>query len=135
VDATRHSAWQPSAADLAAASATATRPHTRVCARAGANINLLYVFLMIVGHTLLLLFPVRWLIRWVTNSAARHGRMTTAHFFLYLCIVLCNAWVTEFIGITTLVGAFQIGVLTPRNNPLETGIPAALENLVVVVLM
>jgi len=103
--------------------------------RAGANINLLYVFLMIAGHTLVLLGPVRWLIRWLTANATRHGRMTTAHFFMYLCIVACNAWVTEFIGITTLVGAFQIGVLTPRGNPLETGIPAALENLVVVVLM
>lgn len=103
--------------------------------RTGANIALLYVFLLIVGHTLVLAFLVRPLLRWLAGSSSRHGRMSTAHFFAFMCIMAVNAWVTEMIGITTLVGAFQIGLLTPRNTPLANGIPAALENLVVVVLM
>lgn len=102
---------------------------------AGGSVDILYNLLLLASHVVVLFVLVRPVVRAIAGYSHSRKRMTNAQFFSLMAVTLLCAYYADAIGISPLIGGFEVGLLVPRNSRLMETIPAALENLVVVLLM
>ncbi len=87
------------------------------------------------GFGLLMWFGVRPLLLGLERVFVRRGTMTQNLLALILLIVFASAYVTEWLGIHALFGAFVAGAVMPKNRAFVRALTERLEDLVVVLLL
>lgn len=103
--------------------------------RSTSSLGILWTLLLTIGELLFMAFIVRPVIKWLVKKDAGHTHLS-ADTFLYICLVLIVcAYIAEIIGLSALIGAFQVGLLIPRASNLSHHISEKLEYFVVSILM
>jgi Kef-type K+ transport system membrane component KefB len=88
-----------------------------------------------VAYALIMWFAVRPGVRWIEKVYRDRGKMTQNLLALILLIVFASAWVTEWLGIHALFGAFLAGAIMPKERTFVHALTERLEDLVVVLLL
>ena len=105
--------------------------------RSTSPLGALYVVLVALAQLLFMYFCLRPAIAELarrSDTGSAHG--VSADTFLVLCLILVgNSWLTEVIGLSSLIGAFQIGLLIPRTSMLSQVVSEKFEYFTVVILM
>lgn len=76
--------------------------------------------------------PALWRL---ARNYEKHGSLTHDSLALILLLMLACGWITEFLGIHALFGAFLAGVAMPRHHELSKEILQRLESVTVVLLL
>lgn len=93
-----------------------------------------------VAYVLLLLVLVRFLLATFVRMTMRSRRFATATIgqtflaFTFVFIFI-SAWITEFIGVHAIFGAFLVGVIMPRGTGIVVSLTEKIEDLVSIVLL
>lgn len=106
--------------------------------RSTSQLGVLYTILVTIGELLFMYFVVGPLIRWIARRSDRSGsnHQVSADTFLVLCLILIgSSWLAEVIGLSSLIGAFQVGLLIPRTSSLAHSLSEKFEYFTVAILM
>ncbi|KAL4247129.1 Monovalent cation:proton antiporter 2 [Abortiporus biennis] len=104
---------------------------------AGSGLTALWVLLTAIGYVIFLLFPVKWLFRWVAGrtGSLENGTPTTSMMTLTLILVLGSAFFTDIIGIHAIFGGFLAGLIIPKDNGFDIALVEKLEDFVTILLL
>jgi len=83
----------------------------------------------------LMLYGVRPLLRRLEEVHRRRARLTQDLLTVVLLLALGSAWVTEWLGIHALFGAFLAGAVLPKGRRFVHDLTAKLEDVTVVLLL
>lgn len=72
---------------------------------------------------------------WLERRYQTHGRLSQDVFAALLLGLLASAWITEYIGIHALFGAFCFGAIVPKDRGLVHELTAKLEDVTIVFLL
>lgn len=86
-------------------------------------------------YVVVMLFLVRPALRRLEARYHNVGRFTQDMLAIVLLLVLASAWVTEWIGIHALFGAFLLGAVMPKDRGFVHDIASKIEDLTVVFLL
>jgi len=89
--------------------------------------SLLYVAVMVWGG--------RRALRWLESYYLNRGRLTQDSIGIVLLCLLGSAWITEWLGIHALFGAFLIGAVMPKQAGFVDELVGKLEDVTVVLLL
>ena len=98
------------------------------------SITVLWIILLVGADFIFLFCAVRPAYKLLARFAAQRG-VTQTTLFLALLILFALSFFCEISGLTYLVGAFQCGLMVPRENGLASKIAQKIEHTVVVVFM
>jgi Kef-type K+ transport system membrane component KefB len=84
---------------------------------------------------LLMLSVVRRALQKLTAAYKEQGSLSHDRLAVILLVVLASGWVTEFLGVHALFGAFLAGAIMPRHEELVRELWQRLEALIVVLLL
>lgn len=101
----------------------------------GSRLTILWTLLLILAHGLIVYFLVRPAMAYLAKRSVVKNAVSANKFLGVMMLLIGTSYMTEAIGISPLIGALEVGLLTPRNTPLAAAIPTMLEHLVTVVLM
>lgn len=103
---------------------------------AGSGTTAVYILLACVGWTLLLLFPVKFALRWlaVKTGSIEHGPTMFFMTVTILC-VFGSAFFTDVIGVHAIFGAFVVGIIVPREGGLAISLTEKLEDMVSIIFL
>ena len=106
--------------------------------RSTSQLGVLWTILVTIGELLFMAYVVGPLIRWLARRSDGSGsnHQVSAGTFLLLCLILIgSSWLAEVIGLSSLIGAFQVGLLIPRTSSLAHSLSEKFEFFTVVILM
>jgi Kef-type K+ transport system membrane component KefB/nucleotide-binding universal stress UspA family protein len=86
-----------------------------------------------VGYLLVMFVLVRPLLRRLDQRAS--GTVGQGTVALIVLLLFVSSWVTDWIGIQALFGAFVLGVILPKEGGLAHALVSRLEDLVLIVLL
>lgn len=89
----------------------------------------------LVAFIFIMLFVVRRGLGKLSALYERRGSLTHENLAVILLLVLASGWITEFLGVHALFGAFLAGVSMPRHHELLEEISQKFEALIVVLLL
>jgi Kef-type K+ transport system membrane component KefB len=84
---------------------------------------------------LVMLFVVRRALRRIVTHYERQGGLTHDILAVVLLLVLASGWMTEFLGVHALFGAFLAGAIMPRHHGLSQELWRRCETLVSTLLL
>ncbi|KAF8626886.1 hypothetical protein AX15_004646 [Amanita polypyramis BW_CC] len=103
---------------------------------AGSGLTALYILLICVGWVFLLLFPIKWILKWL---AVWTGSIENGPTLFYMTAVLLfmfgSAFFTDVIGVHAIFGAFLAGIIVPRENSLAIIFVEKLEDAVSIIFL
>jgi Kef-type K+ transport system membrane component KefB len=103
--------------------------------RSSSNLGILWVVLLTTAEIVFMFFVVRPFLGWLVKRDSGHAHLG-ADTFLYVCLVLIGcSYLAEIIGLSALIGAFQVGLIIPRASNLSHHISEKLEYFTVSILM
>ncbi|KAI0086957.1 Sodium/hydrogen exchanger family-domain-containing protein [Irpex rosettiformis] len=102
----------------------------------GAGVEALYILLVCVGWTLVLLFPIKYVMRWLAIKTGSIQNGPTM-FFMTVTILLLfgSAFFTDIIGVHAIFGAFLAGIIVPREGGLAIALTEKLEDMVSIIFL
>jgi Kef-type K+ transport system membrane component KefB len=103
--------------------------------RAKSQLDILWVFLITIAECLVVFYPIRYLIRYLVVRSKAMTHLSADTFLLLALILIGTSWFTEVIGLSALIGSFQVGLIIPRSSNLSHALSEKLEYFVVAVLM
>ncbi len=83
----------------------------------------------------LMVFVVRGYLRWIEEVYCRRGELSHDVLALILLLVFASAWITDWLGIHALFGAFLVGAVMPKEHDLVKLLAHKLESVTVVLLL
>jgi Kef-type K+ transport system membrane component KefB len=86
--------------------------------RSSSQLGVLWTILLTIGELLTMFFVVGPVIRWLVRKDDGHSHLNADTFLFLSLILIGSAYVTEVIGLSALIGAFQVGLLIPRRSNL-----------------
>jgi Kef-type K+ transport system membrane component KefB len=84
---------------------------------------------------LVMLIVVRRVLRRLVALYERQGELTHSLLAIVLLVVMASGWMTEFLGVHALFGAFLAGAIMPRHHELSQDLWRRCEALVVTLLL
>lgn len=103
---------------------------------AGSGLMALYILLTCVGWTLLLLFPVKFALRWLARRTGSIESGPTMFFMTVTILILFgSAFMTDVIGVHAIFGAFLAGIIVPREGGLAIALTEKLEDMVSIIFL
>lgn len=98
-------------------------------------IGILWTLLLILGELVLMFAVLRPLLARFVRRDAGHSEVSPDVFFFVILLLLAVAWLTEIIGMSALIGAFQLGLLIPRTSNLSHHLSEKFEALTITFFM
>lgn len=99
------------------------------------SLEILWTFLLALAELFIIAYVVRPLLKLLVRRS-QGSTHVSAETFLILAIILVEcSWFAEVIGLSALIGAFQVGLAIPRTSTLSHQLSERLEYFVVTILM
>jgi Kef-type K+ transport system membrane component KefB len=98
-------------------------------------LSLWVTLLGVVVYIGIMLFPVRRLLRRLEGMYERQGGLSQDVLAILLLFVLASSWVTEWLGIHALFGAFLAGAVLPKHPKFVHALTEKLNDTAVVLLL
>ncbi|KAF8125760.1 Sodium/hydrogen exchanger family-domain-containing protein [Boletus edulis] len=103
---------------------------------AGSGLTALWILLVCIAFTIFLLFPVKFVMRWL---ARKTGSIENGPTMFYMTVVMILVWAcaffTDSIGVNAIFGAFLAGLVVPREGGLAITLTEKLEDMVSIVFL
>lgn len=87
------------------------------------------------AYVCLMVFLIRHPLRKLADRYRRRGRITRETLAVTLLLVFGSAWITEWLGIHALFGAFLVGAIMPKEEGFVASLVGKMEDLTVVLLL
>jgi len=87
--------------------------------RSSSQLGVLWTILLTIGEVVFVFGLVRPIIRWLVRRDAGHTTLAPDTFLVLSIILIICAYLAEVIGLSALIGAFQVGLIIPRNSNLS----------------
>jgi Kef-type K+ transport system membrane component KefB len=87
------------------------------------------------GYVCLMVFLIRRPLEKLADRYRHHGRITREILAITLLVAFGSAWVTEWLGVHALFGAFLAGAIMPKEEGFVTSLVGRMEDLTVVLLL
>ena len=100
-----------------------------------AVIPLWTTLLGVFAYVAIMLFGVRKLLKKLEALFLKRAQITQDILSMILLLVLASSWVTEWLGIHALFGAFLLGVIMPKHDGLVHALTEKLNDAAVVLLL
>lgn len=101
--------------------------------RASGTATPLWLTLMGTGaYLVFMILPVRRVLEWLEAFYRTRGRLTQDVVAGILLVLLASAWITEWLGIHALFGAFALGAVMPKEPGFVHDLTERLEDVTVV---
>lgn len=82
------------------------------------NISILWTILLILAELVFMVAVVGPLIRWLVSRDKGYTHLNADTFLILSLILIGCSYLAEVIGLSALIGAFQVGLLIPRTSNL-----------------
>jgi Kef-type K+ transport system membrane component KefB len=83
----------------------------------GSKLNILWTFLSLIAFAIIMFGPVRWGLRkWIVRKDGKPRPITPTMFSILLVATLVSAWITAYVGLHSIFGAFIFGIILPRDG-------------------
>jgi Kef-type K+ transport system membrane component KefB len=82
-----------------------------------------------------MVFVVRFALRKLEVVYKKRGAITQDVLAIILLLVLASGWITEWLGIHALFGAFLVGAMMPKNHGFVRALTEKLEDIAIVLLL
>ncbi|CAM9920533.1 unnamed protein product, partial [Ectocarpus fasciculatus] len=104
---------------------------------AGSPLDAFYVFLLLAFFVAVMLTVVKKALLVVVRRVSGEDTGAPSRGVVILCLLLTlvSAWVTDFIGIDAIFGAFVAGIIVPREHSLHVRIVELVQDVVSVLLL
>ncbi|KAH9480856.1 K(+)/H(+) antiporter 1 [Psilocybe cubensis] len=103
---------------------------------ASTGLTALYILLVCVGWTIFLMFPVKFVLRWIARKTGSIESGPTVFFMTVTMLILFgSAFFTDVIGVHAIFGAFIAGLIVPREGGLAIIITEKLEDMVSIIFL
>ncbi|EAU90931.2 potassium:hydrogen antiporter [Coprinopsis cinerea okayama7 len=103
---------------------------------AGTGLTALYILLICVAWTLIVLFPMKWVMKWLARVTGSIENGPTVFFMTVTMLVLFgSAFFTDIIGVHAIFGAFLAGLIVPREGGLAIALTEKLEDMVSIIFL
>ncbi|KAJ7782014.1 Sodium/hydrogen exchanger family-domain-containing protein [Mycena maculata] len=103
---------------------------------AGSGLTALWILLICVAWALLLLFPVKFALRWLAHKTGSIENGPTMFFMtITILVVFGSAFFTDVIGVQAIFGAFLVGLIVPREGGLAIALTEKLEDMVSIIFL
>ncbi|KAL4073288.1 Sodium/hydrogen exchanger family-domain-containing protein [Scleroderma yunnanense] len=103
---------------------------------ASSGLTALWTFLVCVGYSLILLFPVRKFMLWLARKTGSTVHGPTMFYMTVVMLVLwASAFFTDIVGVNAIFGAFLAGVIIPREGGLAISLTEKLEDMITIVFL
>jgi Kef-type K+ transport system membrane component KefB len=96
----------------------------------GSKLNILWTFLSLIGFAVLMFGPVRWGLRKVLVKKGKSVPVTPAIFAFMIVATLICAWITAYVGLHSIFGAFIFGIILPRETGFNVKLAEKFEDFV-----
>lgn len=103
--------------------------------RSTSSLGAAWTILLSLGELLFMYFIVGPLIRWLVSRDVGHSQLNSDTFLVLSLILISCSYLAEVIGLSALIGAFQVGLLIPRSSNLSHHLSEKLEYITVCILM
>jgi Kef-type K+ transport system membrane component KefB len=87
------------------------------------------------AYVLIMLYPMQRLMCWIEDYYHERGHLSQGILAIILLFAFGSAWMTEFLGIHALFGAFMAGVIMPRHHGFVHALTEKLNDFTVVFLL
>lgn len=102
--------------------------------RSPTALGILWTALLAAGEILALIFIVRPLLAWLVRR--NKDPQLSTETFLYICLILLIfSYIAEIIGLSALIGAFQVGLVIPRHGNVVHQLAEKLEAVTAAIFM
>lgn len=103
---------------------------------ASSGLAALYIFLVVLGWTLILFFLVRPCFNWLARRDGSLSRGPT-HLMMTLTILLvfASSFLTDCIGVHAIFGAFLVGLIIPHEGGFAVALTEKLEDMVSIIFL
>ena len=98
-------------------------------------LGVLYTLLVSVGDLLFMYYVIGPLIRFLVRREEGRTALSTDTFLALTLVLVTCSYIAEVIGLSSLIGAFMVGLLIPRSSQLSALLSEKLESFTVVILM
>ena len=103
--------------------------------KATTQLAVLWTLLLTLSELAFTQFVIGPVIRAVAARAQRSGSVNADTFLALVIILLCVSYAAEIVGLSALIGAFQVGLLIPRASHLSHILSEKIEFFTVTILM
>jgi Kef-type K+ transport system membrane component KefB len=103
--------------------------------RSTQELNILYTILLAIADIVVMYFVIKPIIFKFCGHITTKKQVTPKMFFFIFAVLLTVSWFCEAVGLSALVGAFQVGLSIPRNEALLLSLSSKLEDFIVIIIM
>lgn len=101
--------------------------------------NTAYIVLVTIGWCLLIVYPVRYILRYILincmNDIENINGPSRLAMLIILVMMFASSFFTDIIGVHPIFGAFIAGVIVPRENNYVIKLTSRIEDLVNIILI
>jgi len=96
----------------------------------GSKLNILWTFLCLIAFALIMFVPVRFGLRKLIIRKGKAIPVTPTIFALIIVAILGCSWVTAYVGLHSIFGAFIFGIILPREGKFNVELAEKFEDFV-----
>lgn len=96
----------------------------------GSKLNILWTFICLIVYAVFMFGPVRWFLRKVLVKNGRPVEVTPTLFAILIVATLASAWITAYVGLHSIFGAFIFGIVLPRDGGFARKLAEKFEDFV-----
>lgn len=82
----------------------------------GSKLNILWTFMSLIAFAIVMFGPVRWILRKLLIRNGKPVEITPVLFAVLIVATLACSWITAYVGLHSIFGAFIFGVVLPRDG-------------------
>ncbi len=84
--------------------------------RSKGALDILYVFLLVIAEIAMIIFIFRPILNHIAKRVKCKNSLSPEYFLAIMSVIIAASYVAEMIGLSALFGAFQIGLVLPREG-------------------
>jgi Kef-type K+ transport system membrane component KefB len=93
------------------------------------SFRVLYIALVMIAYTLFMYYCVRPLLVWLVDNSSKDQVASSNNTFALFSVLFASSFFTQTLGLSTLFGAFLVGLITPHQHGFAISITEKVEDL------
>ena len=95
------------------------------------ELNPLWLIMVAIAQTALVFTVGRWILVRIGKHVHKKGQIEAIYLWFTVFLMFGTAWLSEEIGISGMLGAFELGLMVPKNGTFNVGLKNRLEGTLI----
>lgn len=96
----------------------------------GSKLNILWTFICLIVYAIIMFIPVRWGLKKLLIRKGKPLEITPVLFAFLIIATLASSWITAYVGLHSIFGAFIFGIILPRDGDFNIKLSEKFEDFV-----